>query len=184
MSESLTTGRVGSARDSGKSAPAAVSSDLAGAFAATPYLDSALSAITATALLVVPGAVYTGIACPARGGSLRTRASTDILVDTLDLLQNTFRQGPCVDPREGAVTSVVDIATETRWPRFTAAAARLGVGSILSIAILSENGPLGTLNLYATTAAAFTIDDEIIAAVLAGDASAMLAAQSVATHRI
>lgn len=174
------TGHAARATDQGRLAQAM--SALMGAPVAQSGVDVALSAITASALIVIPSAAYAGITCPAQQGSRRSYGSTDILVDTLDLLQETFRQGPCVDPRAATVTTISDVATETRWPRFTAAAGRLGVGSMLVRAIASDGDVRGMLALYATSPGAFSVDDEVLAAVLAGDAAVVLAAVDPPGH--
>lgn len=147
-----------------------------------PSADAALSAITAAALAAVPTATYAGINCPGEHGHRRTYGSTDILVDTLDLLQETFQQGPCMDTAAAVVTTIADIATVACWPRFITAAGRLGVSSILVHPLIREKTVRGVLILYATTAGAFTVDDEAAAAVLAADAAAVLAADEVITN--
>ena len=68
-------------------------------------------------------------------------------------LQNLHGEGPCLDAMvTGAQIRVVDLATETRWPRFTADAARLGVVGMLCTPMALGPRSNGTLTLIGTTA--------------------------------
>ena len=50
---------------------------------------------------------------------------------------------------------IPDMAAESRWPRFTAAAAEAGIGAMLCFQLFVADSRLGALNLYASQAGAF-----------------------------
>lgn len=64
---------------------------------AEPDVDSTLAAIVKAAVDHVPGAEYAGISLVERGRQVRTVASTDQVVVTIDEVQYRTGQGPCLD---------------------------------------------------------------------------------------
>jgi GAF domain-containing protein len=66
--------------------------------------------------------------------------------------------------------------SEQRWPRFSARAAGLGVGSMLSIQLYVRGEDLGALNLYHDRAGGFDDESEHIGLLLASHAGVALAA--------
>lgn len=66
--------------------------------------------------------------------------------------------------------------TETRWSRFSPAAAMAGVGSMLSFQLWVEREHIGALNLYATESGAFELSSEEIGRPLAAHASVAISA--------
>jgi hypothetical protein len=73
--------------------------------------------------------------------------------------------------REHHTVHIEDMATETRWPRFTRAASDRGVRSLLSFQLFVRRENLGALNLYADHSAAFTEESQLIGGALAQHAS-------------
>jgi hypothetical protein len=107
-----------------------------------------------------------------QGKDVHTSASTGALALALDELQYRLGYGPCLLAASAiTIESVSDMATETRWPDWTAAALKAGARSSLSIAMPLHGGAGGAINLYATTANAFDEDDVAVAQTLAGYAS-------------
>jgi hypothetical protein len=107
-----------------------------------------------------------------RGKDAYTPACTGDLASVLDELQYQLGHGPCLLAASAiTIESISDMATDTRWPDWTAGALEAGARSSLSIA-LPINHTLGAaLNLYATTPHAFDDDDIAVAQSLAGYAS-------------
>jgi anti-anti-sigma factor len=110
-----------------------------------------------------------------RHGYLATVAATDQTVVDMDTDQYETRQGPCVDAAtEGRLLHVDSLEAETRWPAFIPRARSLGINAILSTPLLAQDRPVGALNIYSRSMAAFSADDRRLAEVLAAQASIIL----------
>jgi hypothetical protein len=92
------------------------------------------------------------------GAHYRTpAASTDVAFE-LDQAQYADSAGPCVNAaRDRQLYYLADLASEPRFPRFTAAALRAGVRSSLSVPVPARHRPTA-LNVYSTVGAAFDAD--------------------------
>jgi ANTAR domain-containing protein/GAF domain-containing protein len=100
----------------------------------------------------VPGCAHASVTLP----SATTPVATDRLARRLDAVQYATAVGPCLDAlRPGSPSRSGDLATEQRWPGFTAAAVRAGVRGVLSCRLALGESTLGSLNLYATEPGAF-----------------------------
>nr|WP_255509143.1 GAF and ANTAR domain-containing protein [Micromonospora sp. A202] len=84
-------------------------------------------------------------------------------------------EGPCLQAaRATTIKSVSDMATESRWPGWTAGALRAGARSSLSIG-LPAHATGGALNLYATDSHAFDADIVAVAQAFASYATLAMA---------
>ncbi len=105
------------------------------------------------ALKLIPGTDYAGVV--ASDGTRRLRnhlEGGEQLPGAVMDLQNHFGEGPCIDAiSTERQTRVDDLTTETRWPAFSAAAAKLGVIGMLSTPMVLGKRALGSLTLIATT---------------------------------
>jgi transcriptional regulator with GAF, ATPase, and Fis domain len=118
--------------------------------------DEVLQALVRGALAIVPGAQEASVSRVVARRRVRSQAASGPLPRALDALQEQVGQGPCLDAVWDAHTvSVPDLGDESRWPRFSARAAELGAGSMLSFQLWVEDDHLGALNLSARRAAAF-----------------------------
>jgi len=121
--------------------------------------DATLEAVTAAAVEAVPGAEHASISLVVRGRTVQSRAATDPLAERMDAKQAELSQGPCLDAVwEQESVHIPDMAAESRWPQFTAAAVEAGIGAMLCFPLFVAEGRLGALNLYTSQAGAF--DDE------------------------
>jgi anti-anti-sigma factor len=110
-----------------------------------------------------------------RHGYLATVAATDQTVVDMDTDQYDTRQGPCVDAAtEGRLLHVDSLEAETRWPAFIPRARSLGINAIMSTPLLAQDRPVGALNIYSRSMAAFSAEDQKLAQVLAAQASIVL----------
>ena len=110
-----------------------------------------------------------------RHGRLTTVAATDQTILDMDARQYATGEGPCVDASvEGHWFHAESLDEETRWPTFTPKAQRLGINAILSNPLGAENGPVGALNIYSRTAAAFSPKEQALASTFASGASILL----------
>lgn len=100
------------------------------------------------------------------GSRFRTTGSTHALVGELDALQRESGEGPAIEAAYRAdVLHSDDVAADPRWPVWGPAAARLGIGAVISVPIHAKNKALGALNLYNEGARDYT-EHELQAAVL------------------
>jgi anti-anti-sigma factor len=114
-----------------------------------------------------------------RRNKIETAASTSMIVRKADEFQQSLREGPGVDVRDADALSYViieDTLADDRWPRWTERVALLGLRSILSVRLHSDERTYGVLNLYSTAPGAFTRSDAAVAMTFARHASVALAA--------
>jgi GAF domain-containing protein len=84
-------------------------------------------------------------------GVLRYTAASDEPGRMLEALQEQFFEGPCVDAfLEDEPVLAGDLRTDPRWPSVGPLAAGYGVRAVLGVPIDLREGPVGTLNVYAT----------------------------------
>jgi GAF domain-containing protein len=139
-------------------------------------VDKTLQSITTAAVGTVPGADFASISL-VTGRRVLPRGATSTLAADVDALQTEYDQGPCLDSlRQHSTVRVEDFATEQRWPRFAAEAARRGAGSLLAFQLFTDGSNLGALNLYATTPGAFDAESEVVGQIFASHAAIALSA--------
>jgi len=139
-------------------------------------VDRTLQSITDASVTTVPGADFASVSLVS-GRRVEPRGATSALAAEIDALQTEFDQGPCLDAlREQVTVRVEDFATEQRWPRFAAAAAGRGAGSLLSFQLFTDGSNLGALNLYAGTPGAFDARSESVGLIFAAHAAIALSA--------
>jgi GAF domain-containing protein len=108
----------------------------------------------ARAVIAAPGAVSVTLV---DGEKATTPAATDAWAVTLDEAQYRHGYGPCLDSaRAGQLVRVEDMAAESRWPEFAAAARQTGVLSSLAVPLPAQRHVIGTLNVYACRERSFT----------------------------
>lgn len=125
-------------------------------------LDETLQAIVNAARNSVPGFDEVGTSILDKRGNIETRAITGELVLTLDRVQYSLGEGPCVDTLRQADADVVTaphIRHDQRWPRYVPAALDAGLRSQLAVKLyVDEEGTLGGLNFYSTKSEAIDPD--------------------------
>jgi anti-anti-sigma factor len=137
-------------------------------------VDGALRLLVALAGAALGGADGASVSLR-RYGALSTVAATDQTIMEMDTNQYETGEGPCVDAStEGLWFHAASLEAETRWPDFIPRARDLGINAILSTPLLAHDRPVGALNIYSRTVAAFAPEDQRLAAVLATEASAIL----------
>jgi len=103
------------------------------------------------AVEVVPGCRWAGITMFGRGAQGTSVGSTGPVAARLDELQHALKEGPCLEAaRDDTDCISPDLEAEPRWPAWSGEARALGVGSVLSVRLHTENETLGALNLYAS----------------------------------
>jgi GAF domain-containing protein len=145
-------------------------------------VSEALDETVRLAVEALDGCQMAGISWLVQGKRIETLAHTDDLVARSDALQYELGEGPCIDSSLEEYTFLIaDMSTESRWPKFAAAASELGIGSMLSCALSSPRRTLGGLNLYAREPNAFAEQSSDIAEIYAAHASIVLASRQLET---
>jgi GAF domain-containing protein len=139
-------------------------------------LDETLEAIVTAARNSVPGFDQVGISTVDKSRNPRTRAATGELVLTLDKVQYTLNEGPCVDILHDADMVVAPhLRHDQRWPRYIPEAVATGLRSQLAVKLcLDEEGTIGGLNFYSTTSDEVDSEAEALADLFATHAAIAL----------
>lgn len=112
-----------------------------------------------------------------RGKRIELSASSTPLAEQADRLQIELGEGPGQVSIHCPETLVAqDLATDGRWPTWSAAVARIGVASALSVRLRTLGEVVGTLDLYSRRPGAFDVEDASVAAIFADHAAVALAA--------
>jgi anti-anti-sigma factor len=142
-------------------------------------VDGALGLVVALARATVGGADGVSVSLR-RHGRLATVAASDATISAMDADQYATGEGPCVDASvEGRWFHIESLEAESRWPAFVPRARSLGINAILSSPLLASGRPVGALNIYSRDVAAFTPEDQKLAAVFATEASTILTGAGV-----
>lgn len=130
-----------------------------------------LRGVVFAAVATVPGAQEAALSL-IEGRGVRTQAGTAELAYQVDQVQYDTGEGPCLSSLyQQRTVRLSNMATETRWPRFTLRAVELGVGSMLSFQLYVARDNLGALNLYSRDADAFTDESEQVGLLFATHAA-------------
>jgi GAF domain-containing protein len=136
-------------------------------------LQDTLDRIVTYALDLVDGCEGAGIMVVNRG-KVHTLAASDDDARTSDRLQGELGEGPCFDAAHSGQESyrVADLNTDAdRWPSYGPRVLKLGIRSMLSFKLFTEEEHLGALNLYSTRPHALTDRSEQMGWLLASHAA-------------
>ncbi|ANI41827.1 GAF and ANTAR domain-containing protein [Mycolicibacterium vaccae] len=151
--------------------------ELARSVAAPRSVEDVLADVTKEVMDLIPGADAAGVLFVGKEGRFESVAGTSELPNRLDELQMLYHEGPCLDAAlDELIVRSDDFRTEQRWPRYTAAAVKIGVLSGLSFKLYTTAQTAGALNLFALRPHAFDGEAETIGAVLAAHAAAAILA--------
>ncbi|MUN64919.1 GAF domain-containing protein [Kocuria sediminis] len=126
---------------------------------------------------LIPSSAGAGVSLIDTDGARTSTGSTDDLVEAADALQYELGEGPCLSAWATATLQRSnDTTDEDRWPQWSAAAAALGIRSILSVPLVFQGRCLGAMKVYATVDNAFTGHEEQQLGLLAAVAATLLGA--------
>ncbi len=118
-------------------------------------LEGVLTSVATYAVRAIPGADGAGLTLLERGRA-DTVVSTVAFVKEIDDIQYGIGQGPCITAAAEARTVVSgSLGADPRWKRFGSQVARLGVHSVISLPLITSEGVLGAMNVYAHARDAF-----------------------------
>jgi len=112
-----------------------------------------------------------------------TVGATDQVVVTADHLQYRLNEGPCVQATyQGGTLTSADVAADPRWPSWGPQARTLGIHSVLSVHLYTDQAGMGALNLYSTRCRTYTAEELSLAHLIGTHASVTLAHFRGAAH--
>ncbi|WP_156686656.1 GAF and ANTAR domain-containing protein [Mycobacterium sp. Marseille-P9652] len=157
--------------ESDSTAVAALLGELALQMQAEEDSGALLRTIVRAGVHIMPGISWAGISL-VRGKTVASEAPSDEVARALDRLQSELGEGPAISAlADGRTVAIPDLAEETRWPRFVAAATESGVRCILAFRLFVQRGALGTLNLYGPQPHMFTDESVAVGEILAQHAA-------------
>lgn len=147
--------------------------ELARSVAAPRSAEDIYAEVTKAAVELIPGVDTAGILLITKGGKFESHAGTTDLPHELDELQHMLQEGPCMDAAlHDVVVRTDDFRTETRWPAYSAAVAKLGVLSGMSFRLYTNERTAGALNLFGFQPTEWDSAQETTGLVLAAHAAA------------
>jgi transcriptional regulator with GAF, ATPase, and Fis domain len=118
-------------------------------------LEDLLTQVATYAVQAIPGADGAGLTLLEQDRA-DTIVATAPFVTEIDDIQYGMNQGPCISAaREGQTVMSGSLGGDSRWPRFGGRVARLGVHSVVSLPLITPDGVVGAMNVYAHDKNAF-----------------------------
>ena len=112
-------------------------------------LEDLLTQVATYAVQAIPGADGAGLTLLEEDRA-DTIVATAPFVTEVDDIQYGMNQGPCISAaREGQTVLSGSLGADPRWPRFGGRVARLGVHSVVSLPLITPDGVVGAMNVYA-----------------------------------
>jgi GAF domain-containing protein len=157
---------------------------MAGLVLSRETVDTALELVTRLAATATAGTLGAGVTVVDEHGK-RSRAASNSATEEADALQYEYDEGPCLTAwRRRELVRVDDTTTDGRWPRWNAAASRMGVRSVLSAPLLAGEESIGAMKVYCERPMNYGPHDEHVLRLLTGQAAILLAnSQSLAEAR-
>ncbi len=118
-------------------------------------LEDLLTRVANYAVQAIPGAGGAGLTM-LEDDRADTIVATAPFVSEIDDIQYGIGQGPCISAAaEGRTVLSGSLGADPRWPKFGGRVARLGVHSVVSLPLLTPDGVVGAMNVYAHPKQAF-----------------------------
>ncbi|WP_439657574.1 GAF and ANTAR domain-containing protein [Lentzea sp. HUAS TT2] len=117
-----------------------------------PDLHTASKAVVEAAVSDLDGAEHASVMLP---GEKSAAAASGPLAAALGDLQHGAAAGPSFDALHGRVVHGGDLASETRWGEFAAAAVEHGIRSVWASPLCVDGAVCGSLTLYSSQLGAF-----------------------------
>lgn len=138
-------------------------------------VDHAVELLAQAAKETIIGSIGAGVSLIDPAGRRISTGSTDQVVREADSLQYDTGQGPCLSAWAGKKTVRIDeLATDPRWPAWSAAVSSLPIQSTLSTPLLHRGDSIGALKVYSHAPYTFTDATERLLERFAVPAAALL----------
>jgi GAF domain-containing protein len=164
--------------DTAAGLPAELSSALAqmaGLVLSRETVETALMLATTLAAATITGTTGAGVTIADEHGK-RSKAASNQLVEQADALQYEYDEGPCLTAwRTRQLVRIDDTASDSRWPRWNSAVARLGVRAVLSVGLVVDDESIGAIKVYSDQPANYGEHDERVMSLFAEQAAILLA---------
>jgi GAF domain-containing protein len=155
--------------------PSSALTQMAGLVLSRQTVDTALALVTTLAEATMAGTTGAGVTIADEHGK-RSRAASNQRVEQADALQYEFDEGPCLTAwRTRQLVRIDDTATDSRWPSWNSAAARLGVRAVLSAPLVADDDGIGAIKVYSDQPANYGEQDERVMSLFAQQAAILLA---------
>jgi len=119
-------------------------------------LKETLTRVAELAVQAIPGADGAGLTLLEKDRS-DTIVATAPFVSAVDAVQYGLGQGPCISAAAKATTMRSgSLGGDSRWPQFGSKVARMDVHSALSLPLVTSDGVVGAMNVYAHAKQAFS----------------------------
>jgi GAF domain-containing protein len=116
-----------------------------------------LTKVAELAVQAVPGADGAGLTLLEQNRPDTLVATADF-VSEVDAIQYGIGQGPCISAAaESRTVQSNSLGGDGRWPQFGAKVSRLNVHSALSLPLITTDGVVGAMNIYARAKDAFSV---------------------------
>jgi len=153
---------------------AALLAQLGGVLFSVETVQSTVELVTRLAEQTIPHSAGSGVTVVDSRGHRTTAASTPVVTEA-DALQYALESGPCLTAwAEQVPVRIDDLRQETRWPQWTAAAAELGVQSMLSVPLVTPTGSVGAMKVYSRHRNAYDHHSEEVLRLFAEQAAVLL----------
>jgi GAF domain-containing protein len=104
----------------------------------------------------IPGTIGAGVSILDSQARQVSSGSTDEIVKRADALQYELGQGPCLTAWATQQSVLVhDVATDPRWPDWSAAVSSMPIRSLLSSPLMANGQAIGAMKIYAASPGAF-----------------------------
>lgn len=154
---------------------AAVQVQMGSALLSEQTVQRTLELVTELTTRAVRSAVAVSVTLQ-KGDQPHTANSSHDVARELDEVQYRTDDGPCLEALNRHVVINAALApARHRWPQFVDAATASGMGSILSVPLLTGERALGGLNIYSRAADPFSPEEQTTASLLAEQGAAVLA---------
>jgi transcriptional regulator with GAF, ATPase, and Fis domain len=137
----------------------------------TGSIEDTLASVTSAAVELIDGIDHADVLLIEQD-RYASMASTAPIAEELDSIQESLHEGPCLEAAVSeSLIRCTDLSNEPRYPRFSAAATKLGVRSMLSYQLFSDGAAKGALNLLGSVPHTFSLEAEALGAMLATHAA-------------
>jgi GAF domain-containing protein len=148
---------------------------MAGLVLSRETVDTALALVTTLAEATIARTTGAGVTIADEHGK-HSKAASNQLVEQADALQYEFDEGPCLTAwRTRQLIRIDDTATDSRWPSWNSAAARLSVRSVLSVPLVVDGEGIGAIKVYSDQPANYGQHEERVMSLFAEQAAILLA---------